>query len=79
MSHLCIIAGGFAWAQRRAQHFMKMFAATLAGVLQRSFSSNFWQMPFRSAQIVLATEGFLVKLRITTHRVPIPAICLCVM
>ncbi|KAL3130926.1 hypothetical protein ABBQ38_000251 [Trebouxia sp. C0009 RCD-2024] len=39
--------GGFAWGQRRMQHFMKLFAMTLAGVLQNQFNSTFWQMPFR--------------------------------
>ena len=39
--------GGFAWGQRRAQHFMKLFAMTLAGVLQHQFTNTFWQMSFR--------------------------------
>ena len=39
--------GGYAWGQRRAEHFMQLITVCLTALLQAQFTKDFWQMPYR--------------------------------
>ncbi|DBA90074.1 TPA: hypothetical protein ACH3X2_004335 [Trebouxia sp. C0005] len=53
--------GGFAWGQRRAQHFLKLFAVMLTGLLQVHCPKQFWQKPFGDVEASLYGAQRLVN------------------
>lgn len=56
---VCVCVGGFAWGQRRAEHFMKLIGLSLSAVLQRHCTKDLWQKHYRQASLLAFTTGSL--------------------
>ena len=42
-----VLSGGFAWGQRRADHFMKLIGLSLSGIIQQHCTKEVWQRQHR--------------------------------